>query len=41
MIIGSWEQAVEKVKRDISVYLGLKVRVKSIEKILENNQQQI
>jgi hypothetical protein len=28
MIIGSWEQAVEKVKRDISVYLGLKVRAK-------------
>jgi len=33
--------AIEKMKRDISVERSLKARVKSIEKILENSQQQI
>jgi hypothetical protein len=41
MIIGFYEQAIEKVKRDISVDRRLKARVKSIEKILEGSQQQI
>ncbi len=33
--------AIEKMKRDISVERSLKARVKSIEKIFENSQQQI
>jgi hypothetical protein len=41
MIIGSYEQAIEKMKRDISVERRQKARVKGIEKILENSQQQI
>jgi hypothetical protein len=40
MIIGTYEQAIEKMKGDISVDRRLKARVKSIEKILENSQQQ-
>jgi hypothetical protein len=39
VIIGSYEQAIEKMKRDISVDRRLKARVKSIEKILENNSR--
>jgi hypothetical protein len=41
MIIGSYEQAIENMKRDISADPALKGRAKSIEKILKNIQQQI
>ncbi|MBL7174376.1 MAG: hypothetical protein ISS66_01000 [Desulfobacteraceae bacterium] len=37
----SVSSAIERMKREISVDRRLKARVKSIEKILENSQQQI
>ena len=37
----SVSSAIEKMKRDISVDRRIKARVESIEKILENSQQQI
>jgi hypothetical protein len=41
MKIGSYEQAIENMKRDISMEFRLKTRVKSIERIMINSQQQI